>query len=118
MKYLASLDEDVMVISCRGSIQEKDEKNFRDLVKTCMEANANVVLFDWSQVTFFDSTGLESLLVFYKMMRSNPAIKLGIFITEPDLISAYTTLNLDRIIPMFTSKEDAYKILKPSNAVV
>ena len=113
MKYLTSHDGDLIVISCKGSIQERDEKNFKDLVKVCLDANAGAVLFDWSQVTFFDSTGLESLLVFFKTIKANPAVKLGIFITDPDLISAYTTLNFDRIIPIFMTREEAYSNLAP-----
>ena len=118
MKYTTLQDGDILVVCCKGSVQERDEEHFKTLAKSCLENNVSTVLFDWSKVTYFDSAGLENLLKTYKMLRGSPTSKIAICITEPDLIEAYRTLNFDRLIPLFTSKEEALKNLTPVNAAV
>jgi anti-anti-sigma factor len=113
MKYVTSLEKEVIKITCKGSIQEKDRSSFLELMKICIESKAKIILFDWTQVTFFDSTGLECLLVFLKTLKPNRGIKFGLILTEAELVSAYRTLNFDKLIPIFMSLQEAYKAMVP-----
>jgi anti-anti-sigma factor len=111
MKFYSYLEKDNIVIAFTGAIPELSEKDISSIVKLCLESSVTAVLFDWSKVTYFDSSGLENLLAIYKNIRRFSKKKIAICISDTYLVTVYVTLKFDKIVPLFDDKEKAVEYL-------
>jgi anti-anti-sigma factor len=107
----ARMIDNLAIIECKGIVQRAHEERFNKLIEICVAKGASAVLFDWTNVTYFDSMGLEALISIYKNSIKVAGVKIAILITDSTLIDAYKTLRLDKVIPLFETFENALDTL-------
>lgn len=112
LKISVNIINDLAVIECDGIVQRSQEESLNRHMKDCVKKGAKSILFDWTDVTYFDSMGLESLITVYKSAQEYPDVKLGILITDPILANVYKTLKFQKILPLFTEFNEAVAFLQ------
>jgi len=103
---------DIAIIECRGTLQRTHEDLLHNLVENSYVQGAKAVLLDWSEVSYFDSMGLECLIALHKKSVEYHGGLLAVMITDKVLSKIYKTLRFDSIVPLFNNRQKALKALK------
>ena len=104
--------DDIAIIECRGTLQRTHEELLHNLVENSYVQGAKAVLLDWSEVSYFDSMGLECLIALHKKSVKHHGGLLAVMITDKVLSKVYKTLRFDTIVPLFNNRQKALEAMR------
>src|SRR5689334_4343682 len=104
--------EDATVVGVRGEITFSNVSDFDRRLEAAFEAGARSLVVDLTEVTFIDSSGLSALLTASARARERGgAVALVLAQGEPPSIFRFR--GVDRLLSLYTSREDATHALSP-----
>lgn len=83
-----------------------------DLIKSLLEEDRNLILLDFSGITFMDSAGLGSLVLLLKTVRSHNA-KMCLCNVNEQIRMLFELTNMDRVFEIFGTQTDFLKTVDP-----
>ena len=106
----------VKVLQPTGSLDATKSQEFRrnitEIVET--ESSAKIVLVDFRDVTFMDSSGLGALVLAFKALRAAD-IKLVICSINEQVRILFELTGIDQVFEIFPSQEEFHKVLVVEN---
>ncbi len=98
------MSSDVKVVRPTGILDGTKASQFRKEISDQVEANAEVVLIDFQDVTFMDSSGLGALVLALKTVRAAGSTLVVCSINEQIRI-LFELTSMDRVFEMYESRE-------------
>ena len=95
----------VQVIEPEGILDGTKTDKFRQEINESVRTGANVILVDFTNVTFMDSSGLGALVLSLKTVRSAEA-KLFICSINEQIKMLFELTSMDRVFEIFSSREE------------
>ena len=95
----------VRVIEPEGILDGTKTDKFRQEINESVRTGANVILVDFSHVTFMDSSGLGALVLSLKTIRSAGA-KLFICSINEQIKMLFELTSMDRVFEIFANREE------------
>lgn len=92
------------VLALEGDMDSTARQDMTNLF-AAMPANGNEVLLDLSQVSFIDSSGIESVVHLYKRL-ANQACYLHLVCQAGQPREIFRMLQIDRSVPCYQSVDD------------
>jgi anti-anti-sigma factor len=106
--------EQVKVIKLSGNLNATTSQEFRQSITKILEVGVKIVLVDFQDVTFMDSSGLGSLVLAFKTLRAADT-KLVICSINEQVRILFELTNMDKIFEIFTSQEEFNQVLLSKN---
>lgn len=95
----------VKVVQPSGILDGTKAGHFRQEISSLMESNVDIVLIDFQDVTFMDSSGLGALVLALKTVRAAGG-KLFICSVNEQIKMLFELTSMDRVFEIFPSRED------------
>ena len=95
----------VQVIEPEGILDGTKTDKFRQEINESVKTGANIILVDFTNVTFMDSSGLGALVLSLKTIRSADA-KLFICSINEQIKMLFELTSMDRVFEIFSSREE------------
>ncbi|MFN6527950.1 STAS domain-containing protein [Nostoc sp. ChiSLP03a] len=105
--------EQVKVIKLSGNLNATTSQDFRQNITNILESGAKIVLVDFKDVTFMDSSGLGALVLAFKTLRASD-IKLVLCSINEQVRILFELTNMDKVFEIFPS-QDAFNQVVVSN---
>jgi len=106
--------EQVKVIKLNGNLNATTSQEFRQNITTILESGAKIVLVDFQDVTFMDSSGLGALVLAFKTLRAADS-KLVICSINEQVRILFELTNMDKVFEIFPSQEAFNEVLVSKN---
>jgi anti-anti-sigma factor len=106
--------EQVKVIKLSGNLNATTSQEFRQSITKILEVGVKIVLVDFQDVTFMDSSGLGSLVLAFKTLRAADT-KLVICSINEQVRILFELTNMDKIFEIFPSQEEFNQVLLSKN---
>jgi len=100
----------VKVVQPTGILDGTKAGQFRQEISQLVEDNANVVLVDFKDVTFMDSSGLGALVLALKTVRASGG-KMFICSVNDQIKMLFELTSMDRVFEIFASRDEFDKHL-------
>ncbi|MEH2068215.1 MAG: STAS domain-containing protein [Nostoc sp.] len=104
------MKEQVKVIKLSGNLNATTSQEFRQSITKILELGVKIVLLDFQDVTFMDSSGLGALVLAFKTLRAAD-IQLVICSINEQVRILFELTNMDKIFEIFPSQEAFNRIL-------
>ncbi|MFB8788456.1 MAG: STAS domain-containing protein [Potamolinea sp.] len=95
----------VKVVQPSGILDGTKAGHFRQEISSLMESNVDIVLIDFQDVSFMDSSGLGALVLALKTVRAAGG-KLFICSVNEQIKMLFELTSMDRVFEIFPSQED------------
>lgn len=95
----------VKVVQPSGILDGTKAGHFRQEISNLVESNVDIVLVDFQDVTFMDSSGLGALVLALKTVRAAGG-KLFICSVNEQIKMLFELTSMDRVFEIFSSRED------------
>lgn len=95
----------VKVVQPTGILDGTQAASFRDEVKTLVESGENIILIDFEDVTFMDSSGLGALVLALKTVRAAGG-KMYICSVNEQIKMLFELTSMDRVFDIFATRDD------------
>jgi len=95
----------VKVLQPSGILDGTKAGQFRQEITKLVESNVNIVLIDFQDVTFMDSSGLGALVLALKTVRAAGG-KLFICSVNEQIKMLFELTSMDRVFEIFPTRED------------
>ena len=95
----------VKVVQPSGILDGTKAGQFRQEISQLVEANVDIVLIDFQDVTFMDSSGLGALVPALKTVRAAGS-KLFICSVNEQIKMLFELTSMDRVFEIFPSREE------------
>jgi anti-anti-sigma factor len=95
----------VKVLQPSGILDGTKAGQFRQEISKLVESNVNIVLVDFQDVTFMDSSGLGALVLALKTVRASGG-KLFICSVNEQIKMLFELTSMDRVFEIFPTRED------------
>ncbi|MEI1375019.1 STAS domain-containing protein [Nostoc sp. UHCC 0926] len=105
--------EQVKVIKLTGNLNATTSQDFRQNISNILETGAKIVLVDFKDVTFMDSSGLGALVLAFKTLRAADT-KLALCSINEQVRILFELTNMDKVFEIFPS-QDAFNQVLVSN---
>ncbi|MEH2119562.1 STAS domain-containing protein [Nostoc sp.] len=105
--------EEVKVIKLTGNLNATTSQDFRQNINNILETGAKIVLVDFKDVTFMDSSGLGALVLAFKTLRAADT-KLALCSINEQVRILFELTNMDKVFEIFPS-QDAFNQVLVSN---
>lgn len=105
--------EQVKVIKLSGNLNATTSQDFRQKITEILESGAKIVLVDFKDVTFMDSSGLGALVLAFKTLRAADT-KLALCSINEQVRILFELTNMDKVFEIFPS-QDAFNQVLVSN---
>ncbi|OVE80530.1 hypothetical protein BVY03_06115 [bacterium K02(2017)] len=106
MKLNLAKENDVTILSGTGSLDVSVQNHLKDRIDETIHAGVKDLIFDFSEITFIDSSCLGILVSATKNLRESKGdIKLSNL--SEDVRSIFQITRLDRIFEIFDLKNEA-----------
>ncbi|MBD2514423.1 STAS domain-containing protein [Nostoc sp. FACHB-973] len=102
--------EEVKVIKLSGNLNATTSQEFRQSITKILEVGVKIVLLDFQDVTFMDSSGLGALVLAFKTLRAAD-IKLVICSINEQVRILFELTNMDKIFEIFPNQEAFNQVL-------
>lgn len=94
----------VKVIKPSGILDGTKTNQFRQEVSGCVEEGADIILINFKDVTFMDSSGLGALVLALKTVRASGG-KLFICSINEQIRMLFELTSMDRVFEIFSNQE-------------
>lgn len=95
----------VKVVQPSGILDGTKAGPFRQEITSLVESNVDVILIDFKDVTFMDSSGLGALVLALKTVRA-AGRKLFICSVNDQIKMLFELTSMDRVFEIFPTRED------------
>jgi anti-anti-sigma factor len=95
----------VKVVQPSGILDGTKAGQFRQEITNLVESNVDIVLIDFKDVTFMDSSGLGALVLALKTVRASGS-KLFICSVNEQIKMLFELTSMDRVFEIFPTRED------------
>ena len=95
----------VQIIEPNGILDGTKTDEFRQEINESIQTGANVILVDFTNVTFMDSSGLGALVLSLKTIRNADA-KLFICSINEQIKMLFELTSMDRVFKIFVNREE------------
>ncbi|MEH2416200.1 STAS domain-containing protein [Nostoc sp.] len=102
--------EEVKVIKLIGNLNATTSQQFRQNITDVLVSGAKIVLVDFQDVTFMDSSGLGALVLAFKTLRAADTKLVLCSINEQVRILLELT-NMDKVFEIFPSQDAFNQVL-------
>ncbi|MHC5610415.1 MAG: STAS domain-containing protein [Nostoc sp.] len=107
------MKEEVKIIKLSGNLNATSAQEFRQNITDILEIGAKIVLVDFKDVTFMDSSGLGALVLAFKTLRAVDT-KLVLCSINEQVRILFELTNMDKVFEIFPS-QDAFNQVLVSN---
>ncbi|MBN3947249.1 MAG: STAS domain-containing protein [Nostoc sp.] len=107
------MKEEVKVIKLSGNLNATSAQEFRQNITDILQIGAKIVLVDFKDVTFMDSSGLGALVLAFKTLRAADT-KLVLCSINEQVRILFELTNMDKVFEIFPS-QDAFNQVLVSN---
>ncbi|MBD2726982.1 STAS domain-containing protein [Nostoc sp. FACHB-892] len=104
------MKEQVKVIKLSGNLNATTSQNLRQNITETLEDGTKIVLVDFQDVTFMDSSGLGALVLAFKTLRAADSQLFLCSINEQVRI-LFELTNMDKVFEIFPSQEEFNQVL-------
>ncbi len=104
----------VKVVQPSGILDSTKANQFRQEISEIVEKGANIVLLDFQNVTFMDSSGLGALVLAFKSVRASGA-KLFICSINEQIRILFELTSMDRVFEIFDNQDEFNKTISLAN---
>ncbi|MEH2078019.1 MAG: STAS domain-containing protein [Nostoc sp.] len=105
--------EQVKVIKLNGNLNATTSQEFRQNITDILEGSPKIVLVDFKDVTFMDSSGLGALVLAFKTLRAADT-KLVLCSINEQVRILFELTNMDKVFEIFPN-QDAFNQVLVSN---
>lgn len=109
MRITKKKENGYIEISVVGEIKFNNWEEFVNVAKGAYEDGASTIILNWCEVTYFDSSALQGLISIFHYINNEDNKQLLLVTDKDDHLKLLKMTALEKIIPMFTSMEDALK---------
>ncbi|MEH2280498.1 MAG: STAS domain-containing protein [Nostoc sp.] len=102
--------EQVKVIKLSGNLNATTSQDFRQNITEILESGAKIVLVDFKDVTFMDSSGLGALVLAFKTLRAADT-KLALCSINEQVRILFELTNMDKVFEIFPSQDAFNQVL-------
>ena len=102
--------EEVKVIKLTGNLNATTSQDFRQNITNILETGAKIVLVDFKDVTFMDSSGLGALVLAFKTLRAADS-KLVICSISEQVRILFELTNMDKVFEIFPNQDAFNQVL-------
>jgi anti-sigma B factor antagonist len=95
----------IKVLQPSGILDGTKAGQFRQEISNLVESNVDIVLIDFQDVTFMDSSGLGALVLALKTVRAAGG-KLVICSVNEQIKMLFELTSMDRVFEIFPTRED------------
>ncbi len=105
----------VQIIEPKGILDGTKSHDFRDHINRSIENGIQIILVDFTDVTFMDSSGLGTLVLSLKTVR-NAGIKMFLCSINEQIKMLFELTSMDRVFEIFDNREEFDKTLSSISA--
>ncbi|MEH2010425.1 STAS domain-containing protein [Nostoc sp.] len=102
--------EEVKVIKLTGNLNATTSQDFRQNINNILETGAKIVLVDFKDVTFMDSSGLGALVLAFKTLRAADS-KLVLCSISEQVRILFELTNMDKVFEIFPNQDAFNQVL-------
>ncbi|NEO70265.1 STAS domain-containing protein [Moorena sp. SIO3H5] len=95
----------VKVVQPTGILDGTQAADFREEVKTLVESGETIILINFQDVTFMDSSGLGALVLALKTVRAAGG-KMFICSVNEQIKMLFDLTSMDKVFDIFPTRED------------
>ncbi|MEH1911282.1 MAG: STAS domain-containing protein [Nostoc sp.] len=106
--------EQVKVIKLIGNLNATTSQEFRQKITDILVSGAKIVLVDFQDVTFMDSSGLGALVLAFKTLRAADT-KLVLCSVNQQVRILFELTNMDKVFEIFPSQDAFNQVLVSNN---
>lgn len=99
---------EVQVIELSGIINSASSQDLRQRLNEVVEKGAKIVLIDFENVTFMDSSGLGALVLAFKSLRAANS-KLVLCSINEQVRILFELTSMDKVFEIFSSQDEFYQ---------
>lgn len=99
------MNPNIEFITPSGILDGRQATEFRQQISQIVENNVDIVVIDFKDVTFMDSSGLGALVLSLKTVRSAGA-KLLLCSINDQISMLFELTSMDRVFEIFSSREE------------
>lgn len=111
MRLKESIAEDVNILTLEGEIDMHYALVLRSLLRSKVHERCPVLVLDLSRVSFIDSAGLAAIIEYFRDAAEHGGLLCLSGLNET-LQTVFEIVRLDRVIPIFPSRDEALVALK------
>ena len=100
----------VQIIEPKGILDGTKSSDFRDRINHSIENGVQIILVDFTDVTFMDSSGLGTLVLSLKTVR-NAGIKMFLCSINQQVKMLFELTSMDRVFEIFDNRTEFEKTL-------
>jgi anti-anti-sigma factor len=112
MKIDVTQEQGRTIVTLQGSIKIKESGYdfFKQLKELYSPDQTDIVLIDMSLIDYIDSTGLGELVGYLHRLKAK-GMRMALINPQKTIMSLIKLSNLDKVIPIFPTKEEAFRQL-------
>lgn len=99
---------EIQVIELSGIINSASSQDLRERLNQILEKGAKIVLVDFENVTFMDSSGLGALVLAFKTLRAANS-KLVLCSINEQVRILFELTSMDKVFEIFSSQDEFYQ---------
>lgn len=115
MEWMESAAEGVTIFRLKGEIDLQASPALRALLQAQSKKHVPVLLLDFSEVVYIDSSGLATLVEYYQQSRSHGG-RIALAALSPRVRSIFDLVRLNEIFPIFDTVAVAQTELRTGTA--
>jgi anti-anti-sigma factor len=100
----------IKVFQPSGILDGSESQDFRQEISEIVDSGAKIILVDFQNVTFMDSSGLGALVLAFKTLR-DADIKLVICSINEQVRILFELTGMDKVFEIFPSQEEFHQNL-------
>jgi anti-anti-sigma factor len=98
----------VKIFQPNGILDSTKSQEFRQNITEVLESGAKIVLVDFQDVTFMDSSGLGALVLAFKALRAADS-KLVICSINEQIRILFELTGMDKVFEIFSNQDDFHQ---------
>lgn len=108
MSFTHTRTESHLLVDVTGQLVVGNRQEFKQAILDQVEQDARLVIVDFTNASYIDSSGLGALVSLAKRVRDVDG-DLRLVGLNDDMRSLFELTRLDALFPLFASKDDALK---------
>ena len=109
MRIKKAKENGYIEISVAGEIKFNNWEEFVNVTKGAYDDGESTVILNWCEVSYFDSSALQGLVSVFHYISKDDKKRLLLVTDKTDHLKLLKMTAMQKIIPTFTSKEEALK---------
>jgi anti-sigma B factor antagonist len=109
MKIEVTQEQGKTIVSLEGAITLKESGYdfFKQVKELSNDDSGGVVVIDMSKINYIDSTGIGELVGYIHRLKEKGR-RMALINPQQTILSLIKLSNLDKVLPIFSTKEEAF----------